>query len=167
MKTLLFTLIFCCTIALAQDQAPTGGRPTGGRTETATRGVVRFKGLERALIEAGQEKNQQTLSRLLAEDFEERSAERNEPVPREIWEQNWTSANVTWFQIRDIAVHDFGDIAVVSFLLDRRGEAGGKALPGTIFVVDVWRKAEGKVAVRYVSTPGKPAGAQLMPTGKE
>jgi ketosteroid isomerase-like protein len=128
---------------------------------------VRFKGLERALVEAGQEKNQQTLSRLVAEDFEERSAERIDPTPRELWEQNWTSANVTWFQIRDMGVHDFGDTAVVSFLLDRRGQAGGKALPATVFIVDVWRKAEGKVAVRYVSTPGKPAGAELMPTGKE
>jgi ketosteroid isomerase-like protein len=166
MKTFGFVLLLCAVSVVAQDQPPTGGRPSGGRIETATRGVVRYRGLESALLQAEQNKEQDALNRFIADDFEVRSAESNQPTPREVWEQRAKSANITWFKIRDMAVHEFGDIAVVSFLLDRRGEAGGKAVPPTVFIVDVWRQAEGKLAVRYVSTPGHPAGPRLMPTGK-
>ena len=167
MKTVLIAMLLCVVGAVAQDQPPTGGRPSGGRIETATRGVVRYKGLEKAIIQAEQNKDAEALKRFIADDFEVRSAEQNEPVPREVWEQQGESANINWFQIRNLAVHEFGDTAVVSFLLDRRGTVGGKAVAPTIFVVDVWRQGEGKLAVRYVSTPGHPAGARLMPTGKE
>ncbi len=167
MKTAIFALFFCSVVVFAQDQPPTGGRPSGGRIETATRGVVRYRGLEKALLQAEQGKDEEALKRFVADDFEVRSAESNEPMPREVWEQRAKSANINWFQIRDLAVHEFGDVAVVSFLLDRRGDAGGKAIPATVFAVDVWRQAESKLAVRYVSTPGKPAGARLMPTGKD
>ncbi len=168
MKPLLFAVVLLCAMGVvAQDQPPTGGRPSGGRIESATRGVVRYESLERAILQAEQNKDQDALRRLVADDFEVRSAESSGPTPREMWEQRAESENITWFQIRNMAVHEFGDVAVVSFLLDRRGEAGKRAVPQTVFVVDVWRQAEGKLAVRYVSTPGRPAGAQLMPTGKE
>ncbi len=167
MKTVLIAMFLCAVGMVAQDQPPTGGRPSGGRIETATRGVVRYKGLEKAIVQAEQNKDSEALKRFIADDFEVRSAEQNEPVPREVWEQQGESANINWFQIRDVAVHEFGDIAVVSFLLDRRGMVSGKTLPPTVFVVDVWRQPEGKLAVRYVSIPGHPAGAKLMPTGKQ
>jgi ketosteroid isomerase-like protein len=167
MKTLLIAMLLCSVHVVAQDQPPTGGRPSGGRIETATRGVVRYKGLEKALVQAEQNKDGEALKRFLADDFEVRLAEQDEPVSREMWEQQGESANISWFQIRSLAVHEFGDVAVVSFLLDRRGTVSGKVVPPTVFVVDVWRQAQGRLAVRYVSTPGHPAGAKLMPTGKE
>ena len=150
----------------AQDQVPTGGRPSGGRTETPTRGVIKYKALERALLQAQQDKRQDAARQMIAEDFEIWSAEKNEPTPRELWEQGLASSNISWFQIRNMAVRDFGSVAVVSFLLDRRGEANGKPVTPTVYVVDVWQQQTGKLAVRYISAPGKPA-AQLMPTGKE
>src|SRR5512147_1893448 len=149
MKTVFFALVFCSLVSWAQDQPPKGGRPSGGRIETATRGVVRYRGLEKAILQAEQNKDEEALKRFVADDFEVRTAESNQPTPREVWEQGAKSANISWFQIRDMAVHEFGDVAVVSFLLDRRGEAGGKAIPATVFVVDVWRPAESKLAVRY------------------
>lgn len=167
MKPLLFAVLLCAIGVVAQDQPPTGGRPSGGRIETATRGVVRYHGLEKALLQAEQNKDVDTLQNLVSEDFEERSAEKNQPTPRDLWELLAKSGDITWFHLRDMAVHEFGDIAVVSFLLDRRGQRGGKAVTPTVFVVDVWRQAEAKLAVRYVSSPGHPANPQLMPTGKE
>jgi hypothetical protein len=166
MKTFLFVFLLLSFIAVAQDQAPTGGRPSGGRTETPTRGVVKYKAMERALLQAEQDKRQDATRQMVTEDFEVWSAEKNEPTPRELWEQGWMSANISWFQIRNMAVRDFGSVAVVSFLLDRRGESNGKPVTPTVFVVDIWQQQTGKLAVRYISAPGKPA-AQLMPTGKE
>jgi hypothetical protein len=166
MKSLWLVVILLGIGAFAQDQAPTGGLPSGGRTETPTRGVIKYKALERALLQAQQDKRQDAVHQALADDFEIWSAEKNEPTPRELWEQSLTSSNISWFQIRNMAVRDFGSVAVVSFLLDRRGEANGKPVTPTVYVVDVWQQQTGKLAVRYVSAPGKPA-AQLMPTGKE
>ncbi len=166
MKRLLVLVILLSIAAVAQDKAPTGGRPSGGRTETPTRGVVRYKAMERALLQAQQEKQQEKLSGMLADDFEVWSAEQTEPTPRELWEQNATASNITWFQIRNMAVRDFGSVAIVSFLLDRHGDANGKPVSPTVFVVDVWQQQTGKLMVRYQSGPGKP-GAQLLPTGKE
>jgi hypothetical protein len=165
LRILALSLLFNVFV-FAQDQAPTGGRPSGGRTETPTRGVVKYKAMERALLQAQQDKQQEAVGKLLAEDFEVWSAEANEPTPREIFEQKATGANISWFQIRNMAVRDFGSVAIVSFLLDRRGEMNGKAVTPTVFVVDVWQQQTGKLAVRYISAPGK-AAAQLMPTGKE
>jgi ketosteroid isomerase-like protein len=167
MKAVLIAMLLCAVGAVAQDQPPTGGQPSGGRIETATRGVVRYKGLENAIIQAEQNKDAEALKRFIADDFEVRSAEQNEPIPREVWEQQAESASLNWFQIRNVAVHEFGDTAIVSFLLDRRGMANGKAVAPTVFVVDVWRQREGKLAARYVSIPLHPAGAQLAPTGKQ
>jgi hypothetical protein len=166
MKRILVLIVLLAVAAVGQDKAPTGGRPSGGRTETPTRGVVKYKAMERALLQAQQEKQQDKVSGMLADDFEVWSSEQSDPTPRELWEQNAASSNISWFQIRNMAVRDFGNIAIVSFLLDRHGEANGKPVTPTVFIVDVWQQPAGKLAVRYQSVPGKP-GAQLLPTGKE
>jgi len=166
MKRLLIAVLLLSIGVVAQDQAPTGGRPSGGRTETPTRGVVKYKALEKALLQAQQDKQQDAMSKLLADDFEVWSAEQNDPTPRELWEHNASSANISWFQIRNVAVRDFGTVAIVSFLLDRRGDANGKPITPTVYVVDVWNQQSGRLSVRYISAPGKPA-AQLMPAIKE
>jgi len=166
MKKLGLVVMLVSIFAFAQRQAPTGGPPSGGRTETPTRGVIKYKALERALLQAQQDKRQDAAHQMVADDFEIWSAEKSEPTPRELWEQGLASSNVSWFQIRNMAVRDFESVAVVSFLLDRRGEANGKPITPTVYVVDVWQRQAGKLAVRYISEPGKPA-AQLMPTGKE
>jgi ketosteroid isomerase-like protein len=147
---------------MAQKQAPVA-HGAGG---TLTRGASRYKGLETALLQAQQDKDQNTASRLLADDFEIWSAEKIDATPREVWEQSWTSGNLTWFRIRNIAVREFGDTAIVSFLLDRRGDANGKPAAPTAYVVDVWQQKAGKLSVRYITVPGHPT-AQLLPTGMQ
>lgn len=161
-KLIVVSVLFVSIFSIAQSQAP-AAHDAGG---TLTRSASKYKGLETALLQAQQDKKQDAVKQMMDDDFEVWSAEKNEPTPREAWEQGWMSGNLSWFQIRNVAVREFGNLAIVSFLLDRRGSVGEKAMTPTVFVVDVWRQDSGKLAVRYVSSPGKPA-TQLVPTGKE
>ena len=56
-------------------------------------------------------------------------------------------------RVRDLTVREFGDTAVVSFLL--QGE-GAQASSPALFVVDVWTQSTSRLAVRYVSVPARP-----------
>jgi hypothetical protein len=159
-KIIVASVFFLTTFSLAQNQAPVP-HGTGG---TLTRSASRYKGLETALLQAQQDKDQNTAARILADDFEVWSAEQTDATPREIWEQRWGIENLTWFRIRNLTVREFGDTAIVSFLMDRRGDSNGKPLAPTSFVVDVWRQKTGKLSVRYISNPGHPT-LQLVPTG--
>ncbi len=158
-KLILISALLIAFGCLAQDPTGHGG---GG---TLTRQASRYMALETALLQAQQDRNQNAASRLVGNDFEIWSAESADAMPREVWEQGWQDLNLTWFRIRNIAVREFGDTAVISFLLDRRGDRRGRAIPATVYVVDVWQQQAGKLAVRYLSTPGKPA-LQLMPANK-
>ena len=161
-KLIVASVLFVSQFSIAQSQAP-AAHGAGG---TLTRSASKYKDLETALLQAQQDKRQDDVNRMVDDDFEVWSAEKNEPTPRDVWVQGWMTGNSSWFQIRNVAVREFGDIAVVSFLLDRRGEMGDKPVTPTVFVVDVWRQGTSKLVVRYVSSPGKPA-PQVIPTRKE
>jgi len=75
--------------------------------------------------------------------------------------------NLKSFRVRNMAVHEFGEVAVVSFLLDRSGSVNGKAMSPVLYVVDVWRTKDDKLTVRYASAPANPAPDENRPTGKE
>ena len=67
-----------------------------------------------------------------------------------------------------MAVHDFGDVSVVSFLLERGGTQNGKPMSPVLFVVDVWQHDRDRLAVRYASAPpANPAPDEKKPTGEE
>lgn len=159
-KLIVASVLFVTTLGIGQNQAPV----PHGMGGTLTRSADRYKGLETALLQAQQDKDQNSASRLLADDFEIWSAEQTDARPRELWVQGWTKTNLTWFRIRNITVREFGDTAIVSFLLDRRGDANGKPVAPTTFVVDVWQQQTGKLSVRYISVPGHPT-LQLVPAG--
>jgi hypothetical protein len=65
-----------------------------------------------------------------------------------------------------MAVREFADVAVVSFLLERSGIVNGKAMTPVLFIVDVWRKNDDRLAVRYASAPASPVAEENQPTGK-
>jgi len=71
---------------------------------------------------------------------------------------------VAAMRLRDLAVREFGDAAVVSFFVD--ATAPGKPR-STLYVVDVWRQAEHKLAMRYVSQPMHALQAPSRPRGRE
>jgi len=137
-------LALAATTSLAADE-----RPTGGRVPTVTRLVALYLEREGAVSDAIRDSNESALANLLTDDFELRaSARAAAPVPRAEWMREVLRTRDAGENIRSMAVHDYGTVAVVSFAMN--------AKPGAIFVVDVWRVqgAEPKLSVRYASPAG-------------
>lgn len=151
---------------LAQDRRPTGGGASGVRIQSPTRTVTKYTQLETNLFQSLQENNRTALENMLAPDFEAWAAEKTSPTPRDAWMQVFLG-NLKSFWIRNIAVHDYRDVSVVSFLLERSGTQNGKPMTPVLFVVDVWQNNSDKLAVRYASSPANPAPHEGKPTGKE
>jgi hypothetical protein len=121
---------------------------------TVTRSVKLFLERESALAEAIRGADAATLDKSLAEDFELRAGARaGRPVPRADFLREVRRSRDGGGEIAAMAVHDLGDVAVVSFTQGNRG--------GALFVVDVWRKqgSDWQLAIRYASPAGTPTYA--------
>ena len=132
--------------ALAADVAP-------GRVPTVTRLVKLFSELETTLATSIQSGNSAAAQKLLTDDFEMRvGAMPGNPTPRAEWLRQSIAKPGPSYRIEQMAVHDFGDTAVVSFLQAADAAASAK----NIFTVDVWRRADGqwKLATRYAGPAG-------------
>jgi hypothetical protein len=121
---------------------------------TLTRSASTYQALELTLLQAVDDRNRVQLGRILSEEFEVWSAERVGPLSRRDWEAASFAAPPGPSRIRELTVREFGDVAVVSFLLDT-GPPGRSS--STIFVVDVWAESTRTLRVRYESTPAHPA----------
>lgn len=135
--------------------------PPGGRIMTVTRQVAQFSQQEHALADALHKADHATTDRLLAADFELRdSSAPNQPTPHAQWIAS-AHADAT---VEQMAVHDYGDVAVVSFV-SRVDKPASVA-----FVVDVWHKqdTDWQLAVRYQSSMSarKMRSGDIRPTGK-
>jgi nuclear transport factor 2 (NTF2) superfamily protein len=113
------------------------------------------------LIDAVQMKVDSHLEQMLDSDFEVWSGEDVPPISRAEWKTKSAATPVAAYRFRNMAVRDFGNISVVSFLLEKTGKQAS-----TKFVVDVWRNEGDKLAVRYESKPRTPVVGEA-PTGKE
>ncbi len=137
-----------------------------GKILTLTRTAVLFSQLESELSLALRDKDDKALGKLLAADFEQRNASHpGQPMPRADWlKLQAPSADAT---IDQIAVHDFGDTAVVSFEMEEPA-AGKAATRSTRMLVDVWRKSgqNWQLAVRYQSPASLLKAADRQPDGK-
>lgn len=104
-----------------------------------TRLVQSYSDYERRLADAINRKDTGEIDRLLADDFELRSADNiGVPTPRADWiaqSLNEPSASIS---IGQMAVHDYGDIRIVSFVMKR---AAGHGRKHGIAVVDVWMQS--------------------------
>jgi hypothetical protein len=123
-----------------------------------TRGMRIFGDAERKVIAALKAHDKAALDRLVADDFEQRSQPApGEPLARDEWTREAPAAAAQSAGLRQMAVHDLGDTAVVSFQWLH---------PAPDFVVDVWRKKAGsddwQLAIRYLSAA--PAAASAAPT---
>lgn len=132
--------------AAAQPGAP-------GRVLTPTRNVTIFSGLENDWLDAVQKRDNDALKQIVADNFELRSAAApGVPTPRE--ESLRQSMKLPPFQssIGQMAVHEYGDVMVVSFLWKIAPSKAG-AQPQSVFVVDTWKRNEGnwQVVVRYAA----------------
>lgn len=120
-----------------------------GRVPTVTRLVKLFLDLEGTLLDAARSGDRAALERQLADDFEMRVAQRpGEPVPRADWLAHTLAARPPAAQIEQMAVHDEGQAALVSFLLRPQGTQQWPT-----FVVDTWVRAgdEWRLQVRYAA----------------
>jgi len=162
-KTLFLTLAALTLAASAQSRLPPGV-DGGGPAAMATRSVSQYLDLERSLATALQERSRDTVAAMLADDFEVRSAESLDGVAAADWLTAQMRPGAAAMRLRDLAVREFGDAAVVSFFVD--ATAPGKPR-STLYVVDVWRQAEHKLAMRYVSQPMHALQAPSRPRGRE
>ena len=126
--------------------------PASGRIPTVTRLVKLFTGLEGDLVARTHAKDAAALDAILDPAFELRAGNApGTPVPRDAWIRDARAAQRAPPLIEQMAVHDFGDIAIVSF---RETAAGASTRRGSArFVVDCWKRDgdSWKLAVRYAS----------------
>lgn len=145
------------TVALLV-QAPLALAQATGRVQTMTRQVMQFMELESRSIDAQGSRDAKTLQSLLADDFELRVAQRpGNPLPRADWLKAQADLQAAPASIEQMAVHDLGSVANVSYLM--RPEGG---VP--LFMVDTWvRDGDGwRLKVRYAS----PVAVGAEKTGK-
>jgi ketosteroid isomerase-like protein len=150
MKRLLILLGLSAVLgnALASGQVAPSGR--GG--SIPTRDVATFTKLENEWHDAIRRHDAQALARIVSEDFEIRSAAApGVPTARDDALHAWAQMPALQSSIGQMAVHDYGELMVVSFVW-KLAEGDGRP-PQTFFVVDTWKRAgaEWKAAVRYAA----------------
>jgi hypothetical protein len=128
------------------------------RIPTVTRLVKAFLELEGALDADLRRGDRAAVERMLVDDFELRPGNApGNPTPRDDWIRLSLAAPPSGREIEQMAVHDYGDIAVVSFL--QAAIANGRRDPGRdVFAIDVWKRASGtwRLAVRYAGPARSP-----------
>jgi hypothetical protein len=154
-KTFLLTLLLSMW-ALMCDTSASASDSSVGRVPTVTRMVQVFSQLEGDLVISVEKRDSQVVSKLLSDDFEMRIGSMpGNPVPRAAWIRQSFVEPKSSSAMEQMAVHDLGKIALVSYLWKVRVS---KAAPvHDIFVVDVWRQEanDWKLAIRYADPAGK------------
>jgi ketosteroid isomerase-like protein len=146
--------------------APAQPAPAPGRIPTVTRLVKLFTGREMDLVAATRARDASALDAILDPSFEMRTGDTpGTPVPRDAWIRDARRAAARESpRIDQMAVHDFGDVAIVSFRAS--DGAGATHVPRARLVVDCWKRdgETWKLAVRYVSdAPARPASRPRAP----
>ena len=149
----------------AQSRLPPG--VDGPGAGLATRSVSQYLALERQLIESFRQADRTLVLQQLAETFEFRSASTPEAMSGVEWIESEWRDRLDAGAVRELSVREFGDTAVVSFLLDQRRVVKGRKLASTLYIVDVWSQSPRRLEARYVSNtrPGGPIPAR--PSGRE
>jgi uncharacterized protein DUF4440 len=167
-RSIVFSLLLSNVASMGQNPAP----PT--RIVTTTRLVAIFSQMEADWLRATQQKDQATLQRLLAEDFQVWTpAPPGEPLPREQWFDEILAEKLDSFRIRQMAVRGLNDsTAVVSFVLSQTVVRAGHRHTSDFFIVDLWRKIdESWQATDRYSSPIRAVSAgrqeEVKPTGKD
>ena len=158
-------LISAAALALLLQAVQAAPQPRN--IPTVTRTVQLFSNLENDWLDAVHNHDAAALDKLLSEDFELRSAATpGIPTARAQWQQQAFAAKPMDSSIEQMAVHEFGDLAVVSFLwkIDAPKDSG---VARQVFVVDTWRQAGGdwKAIARYASPVD--SNAKLLVPGSD
>jgi ketosteroid isomerase-like protein len=168
-----FCLVLCLALSEVLAQSQTPPRSGSGRIVTVTRLVAMFSDLESQWLTAIQQKDENALKRLLADDFQVWTpTPPGDPISREDWLKQAGAGKLESFHLRQMAVRSLNDeTALASFVLSETVERAGKATRHDNFVVDVWRKTgdQWHVTDRYISQitgASPPARTDLKPSGK-
>lgn len=150
-----YCMLAACAGALAAGQATPTGR---GAVVTPTRNVLIFTKLENEWFDAIQRHDAQAIRRYVTDDFEIRSTPAPS-VPTALADalDQWARQPAMRASIGQMAVHEYGDVMLVSFLWTLAEGDASRAY----FVVDAWKRAgtEWKAAVRYAAPAGDGAAA--------
>ena len=117
-KTLFLLALSALTFAASAQSRLPPGVDGGGPGAMATRSVSHYLDLERSLAAALEERRRDAVLPMLADDFELRSAESLDAIAAPDWLASQMRPGAAALRVRDLAVREFGDIAVVSFFLD-------------------------------------------------
>ncbi|MGE5241942.1 MAG: nuclear transport factor 2 family protein [Bacteroidota bacterium] len=151
-RAVLSSLLFA--VVLTGGSGPALSEAEGQlRIPTVTRLVRQFTVLENSLLESVGKQDSAAVQKMLADDFEMRiGAMPGVPTPRAEWIRQSLKEPAGLSGIEQMAVHDYGNVAVVSFL-GRRDVNGAR---GDLFIVDVWTRSQGawKLSTRYAGPAG-------------
>ena len=150
----------------AQAQSDAAAR-AGSLHGAATRSVSTYLAKERTLQDALAGRDADAARGLLNAGFEAYGPAGAAPIDSEQWLRRELMPATPARPVRDLAVREFDDIAVVHFVLG--GPAiGARAGGGPVFaVVDVWRQSTGKLLMRVIERPAHPAPVPTRPSGRE
>jgi hypothetical protein len=134
-----------------------------GQTPVVTKLVQFYTGAERRLAEAINRGDTGEIDRLVAGDFELRSAANiGVPVSRADWLAQSLTEGPASVSIGQMAVHEYGNLRIVSFLMTRTaaGAAQNPSTAAATAVVDIWmQSADSSVLeVRYAAARGAAPG---------
>lgn len=156
--TLVLTLACGMGLAHAQEGAPNPAHgPTGGAA--ATHSVAKYLELERGLQKTIAAHDSAALGTIVDPDFELRTPAAQDTLARG---DLLKGAAAKPALVRELAVLETDDLAMVSFLLETQG-----AKRQTYFVVDVWRQSSGTLQARYIAVPSHLAPRPRKPDGRE
>ncbi|MES2160764.1 MAG: nuclear transport factor 2 family protein [Pseudomonadota bacterium] len=144
-------LIGPALLALAMNSAQAAPPRT---VPTVTRTVQLFSTLEGDWLDAVHQRDAVALKKIVADEFELRSASvPGRPTARAEWQQQAFAAPALESSIEQMAVHEYGELAVVSFMW-KIAAPKNSAVPTQVFVVDTWKQMEGgwKAVARYAAT---------------
>lgn len=164
---LLLPLLMVASLDLASSSCFADTAPPMHGGGAATRSVSMYLEAERGLFDQLSHKNIKELGAVLGDTFEMRSAHLADAVSKEDWLAAWSATELSSYYVRELSVREFGDTAVVSFLLDQKGTKGNKPVPALQYIVDIWDQKEHKLMVRYQSQPKHAVPATGRPSGKE
>jgi hypothetical protein len=158
---LRFALCITAALCSAAVSQSTWGQAVRTQIPVVTRLVQIYSDYERRLAEAINRKDTGEIDRLVAKDFELRPTDNiGVPTPRADWITQSLKEPLESVSIEQMAVHDYGDIRVVSFVmkhaLTNRRQQG-------IAVIDVWMQSgeSSVLKVRYAAVQG--AQSQRVP----
>lgn len=137
-------VVLCTTVIASQAQA----QAVRTQIPVVTRLVQLYSDYEQRLAEAINRKDNGEIDRLVATDFELRPTRNiGVPVPRADWIAQSVKERSAAMSIGEMAVHDYGNIRIVSFVM--KNAVAGRG----VTVVDVWMQSgeSSILKVRYAA----------------